>query len=49
VADAWIALARDGDPNHPGLPEWPRYGPDGATLVFADAPRLEYRPAMVSP
>jgi para-nitrobenzyl esterase len=43
VSDAWIALARDGDPNHPGLPDWPRYGEDGATLVFADESRLEYR------
>ena len=43
VSDAWLALARDGDPNHPGLPAWPAYGPDGAVLVIADAPRVELR------
>ena len=32
---AWIALARDGNPNHPGLPDWPAYDLDRrATMRF---------------
>jgi len=35
VADAWIAFARCGNPNHDGLPEWPCFAAEGApTMVF---------------
>lgn len=32
MQDAWIAFARDGDPNHEKLPAWPRYGHERYTL-----------------
>jgi para-nitrobenzyl esterase len=35
VADAWVNFARKGDPNHPGLPAWPKYTADKlATMIF---------------
>ncbi|MFN3817283.1 carboxylesterase family protein, partial [Brevundimonas sp.] len=50
MADAFIALARSGDPNHPGLPRWAPYGLERRqTMLFdidsrmADDPRGDER------
>jgi para-nitrobenzyl esterase len=52
MSDAWIAFARSGDPNHPGLPAWPAYSAaNRATMVLdaecrvEDDPRAEERVA----
>ncbi|WP_340643939.1 carboxylesterase family protein [Phenylobacterium sp.] len=38
IMDAWIAFARTGNPNHPGLPSWPAYeGGARDTMVFDTA------------
>jgi len=37
TSSAWIAFARSGNPNHPGLPSWPAYTAEArATMVFDD-------------
>ena len=50
IADAmhrsWIAFARDGDPQHAGLPEWPAYDVDRrATMRFDNRIELLEDPA----
>lgn len=41
MSEAWLAFARNGNPNHSGLPEWAPYDADRrATMVFDDEPKL---------
>jgi para-nitrobenzyl esterase len=45
MMDAFIALARNGDPNHAGLEAWPTYRlPERATMVFDERSRAETDP-----
>ncbi len=44
-AGAWASLARTGNPNHKGLPNWPAYSADKRAVMFFDAPcRVENDP-----
>ena len=45
LASAWVAFAKTGNPNHPGLPEWPAYAPETRpTLIFDKETRVENDP-----
>ncbi|MEX0678791.1 MAG: carboxylesterase family protein [Pirellulales bacterium] len=45
TAGAWAALARRGNPNHKGLPDWPAYAADTrATMIFDTPCRVENDP-----
>lgn len=45
VSGAWIACARTGDPNHSGLPTWPKYdAANGPVMVFDAACAAKYDP-----
>jgi para-nitrobenzyl esterase len=45
AAGAWSSLARTGNPNHQGLPDWPAYAVDQRAVMIFDAPsRVENDP-----
>ncbi|WP_414902102.1 carboxylesterase/lipase family protein [Sphingomonas flavalba] len=45
MADAWIAFAQSGNPNHPGMPRWdPVSTTAHATMIFDDHTRQEIAP-----
>ena len=50
IADAWLAFARTGNPNHKGLPQWPEFtAAQCPTMVFdttctlVNAPDVDHR------
>jgi len=46
MSEAWIAFARNGDPNHPGIPAWDPYTiPTRDTMIFDVPCRTERDPA----
>jgi para-nitrobenzyl esterase len=41
TSEAWIRFAQTGNPNHPGLPDWPSYNThERATMVFDNTCRV---------
>jgi para-nitrobenzyl esterase len=45
MQDAWISFARTGNPNHKGMPEWPRYDTERrATMIFNTTSELKDDP-----
>ncbi len=45
MSDTLVAFARTGNPNHPGIPDWPRYNlGDRPTMIWDRPTRMEYNP-----
>ncbi len=45
IMDCWISFARAGNPNHNGIPNWPKYDKNTrATMIFDKTVKLENDP-----
>ena len=45
IMDTWISFAKNADPNHPGLPRWPRYELNNrATMILKPNPETVNAP-----
>jgi para-nitrobenzyl esterase len=45
MSDAWLSFARNGDPNHSGLPHWPAFSKEKCqTMIFNSPCRMKENP-----